>query len=61
MVLCIVIILCLLMVLMYLFWEMAKCVAKDKTINRWFFVVSIGAINIAFLLGVALCRLMFLI
>lgn len=61
MVLCIAITLCLLIVLIYLLWEMSKCVAKDKSISRWFLVVSIGAINIAFLLGVVLCRLMFLI
>ena len=61
MVLCIIITLCLLIVLIYLLWEMSKCVAKDKSISRWFLVVSIGAHNIAFLLGVVLCRLMFLI
>lgn len=57
MVLCIIIALCLLIVLIYLLWELSKCVAKDKNIDRWFLVVSIGAINIAFLFGVVLCKL----
>jgi len=61
MVLCIITALCLLIVLIYLLWEMSKCVAKDKSISGWFLVVSIGAIGIAFALGVVLCKLTTLI